>query len=339
VSVFRKNMVTNDWVIFAPNRLKRPVELKPSEVDNIKILADRPKYAEKCPFCRGNESPEDKEVLRIDSDEGWHVRILENKYSVVDRTIDPERSAIGLQKEVQGFGIHDVIIDHPLHNINIALMDRKETLCLLDAYIMRYAMLQSNPRVKHVVLFKNQGITAGGSLEHPHSQICGLPIVPFDTQIRLREMERYYDLNNRCLLCNMVRDEIEEKVRIFYEDGHFVCLVPYADLSPYHFWIIPKMHSPSFFLIGDEEKQSLADCMKTAFRKLYVLLRNPDYNLVVQSLSRFDREKEYFHWYISVIPHIKRKGGLEYAGGLYVNPVMPEVAAEELRDVEADPHW
>lgn len=334
MSVFRKNMVTNDWVIFAPNRAARPKELKGQEDDNVALLASRPEYREACPFCRGNEHLTDREVLRRPEDGPWQTRVVENKYSSVDRNAQPLHRIDGLRKEMDGFGIHDVIIDHPLHNKTIALMDEFEIRALLGIYLDRYRQLQQMENVRHVVIFKNQGIKAGGSLEHPHSQIFGLPVIPFETRIRLHEMERYYDFHDHCLFCDTMNAELEAKVRIIYENEAFLAVMPYASLSPYHFWMAPRRHAPSFSLIGDSEIEALAHGMKIVFGKMFKVLGNPDFNFVIQSLAHFEREKNYFHWYLSVIPQIKHKGGLEYAGGLYVNPVMPETAAEVFRNGE-----
>ena len=108
----------------------------------------------------------------------------------------------------------------------------------------------------------------------------------------------------------------------------------YADLSPYHFWIVPKRHNHTFAKVTEQELAELADCMKVVFGKMFKSLHNPDFNFVFQSLTHHDEGAEYFHWYISVIPQIKTKGGISYAGGLYVNPVMPEEAAKVLRECE-----
>jgi UDPglucose--hexose-1-phosphate uridylyltransferase len=153
-------------------------------------------------------------------------------------------------------------------------------------------------------------------------------------QVRLKEAERYYELNDHCMLCDILQDEMREKTRIFYENDGFVSYSPYAALSPYHFWIVPKRHSPSFLQISPAEVLSLADIMKASFVKLFIHQRNPDYNFVLQSLAYFERESHYYHWYISVIPQIKQKGGLEYAGGFFVNPVMPEFVADEFRKID-----
>lgn len=332
MSVFRKNVITNDWVIFAPNRAKRPHDFKHDEKDNVAVLAERPAYRESCPFCPGNEKPEDSELFRIEHGGRWAVRILENKFSSVDRRIAPARRTSHLRNEIDGFGVHDVIIDNPKHNGTIARFTTAEITDLLTAYRMRYCELMKNTDIKHIVVFKNQGLKAGGSLEHPHSQVYGLPVMPFEANIRLREGERYYDLNGNCLMCDILKKESAERERVVFENERFICLVPYADLSPYHFWIVPKQHAPSYCMIDDASIVSMAECMRTVFGKMFNHLHNPDFNYVIQSLARYEREEAHFHWYMSVIPQVKQKGGLEYAGGLFVNTVLPETAAEELRN-------
>lgn len=332
MSVIRKNPVTHDWVIFAPNRAGRPQDFKVQDEDRRITLESRPAHRADCPFCRGNESSENKEVWRLPPGPQWDVRIIENKFSSVDRKAEPGRTSRGIRQEMTGFGIHDVIIDHPQHNTTLALMDSGHLVTLLKAWRTRFREIRDLPGVKHVVVFKNQGLKAGGSLEHPHSQIYGLPVTPFETQVRLREMERYFDINDRCLLCDLIQDEQAEQVRVIAQNRDFIALVPYADLSPYHLWILPLNHAPSFALLEDDHTAALAELLKDVFQKLYQALQNPDFNLVIQSLAHYEREEEYFHWYISVIPQVKQKGGLEYAGGLYVNPVLPEEAARILKE-------
>lgn len=334
MSIIRKNLITNDWVIFATNRENKPRELKKEEKDNVKILAERPEHKADCPFCPGNEKPDDALVFTIGDVKDWKVRIVANKFSSLDRNIIPQKRFTPLKKEFDGFGIHDVIIDSPKHNTTLALMNQEEATDLVTAYHRRYNEIHQNELVKHIVVFKNQGVRAGGSLEHPHSQIYGLPVVPFETSVRVHEMERYFDINDHCLLCEIMQSELAEKVRIIYENERFVSFVSYADLSPYHFWIVPKKHSHSFGLCGAEDLKALADCMRIVLGKMFVLLKNPDYNFVFQSLNHADQDKDYFHWYLSVIPQIKTKGGWSYAGGLYVNTVMPEDAAQKMRETE-----
>lgn len=338
MGVFRKNLITNDWVMFAPNRSARPIELGgKEEADQLDQLLARPVYKESCPFCPGNEDPESREPFRIGNDSNWDVRVLENKYASVNRSLEPKLVHKGLHAEMEGFGIHDVIIDNRRHNSTMALFSQEEARLLMLGYREHFNAVACREHIKHVVLFKNQGFKAGGSLEHPHSQIYGMPVVPFEAQVRRHEMQKYFEKNKSCLLGDLMRQELSERERILYENDDFVSWIPYAALSPYHIWIVPKRQAASFGSITDGELGSLADMMRHTFHMSFHALRNMDFNYVFQSsLSRADDDPA-SRWYISVINHKKRRGGIEFAGGLFVNPLMPEAAAARLREVQTKP--
>lgn len=331
--IFRKNLITNDWVMFSPERKSRPSDYKkPTEDDRVEAFLKRPEKDDKCPFCIGNEKKDDKEILRYVPEgrekDDWQVRILANKYASLDRTKTPNKNFSLLCKEMDGFGIHDVIIDHPHHNKALANMSLEDATSLMEAYKLRYIQVCDDPNVNHVVIFKNQGYKAGGSLQHPHSQIYGLPLMPFETKVRLGQMENYHVIHDHCLMCDILKMELKEKKRIVYENDSFVAIVPFASLSPYHTWIVPRKHQASFRECVDLE--DLADIMTNVCHMSFHALENPDYNFILQSLSHYERESEYFHWYFSVIYHTVRRGGIEFAGGLFNNPIMPEEAAEHL---------
>ncbi len=338
MGVFRKNLITNDWVMFAPNRSARPVELgENKDADQLDELLARPEYKESCPFCPGNEKPEDHEPFRIGSDERWDVRVLENKYASLDRHTHPEVVHDGLHEEMQGFGVHDVIIDTRRHNASTALLSQSEAEHLTCAYREHFNTVAAREHIEHVVLFKNQGFKAGGSLEHPHSQLYGMPVVPFEAQVRRTETQKYYEKNQSCLLGDMMKQELSVGDRILYENDAFVSWVPYAALSPYHIWIVPKRQVSSFGNTTDQELSALADILRHTFHMSFHALRNMDFNYVIQSMTDRDDENPTTRWYMSVIHHKKRRGGIEFAGGLFVNPMMPEAAAAELRKVETKP--
>lgn len=336
MSIYRKNLITNDFVIFAPGRSKRPRDHQEEETDNLEEFETRPAYRESCPFCKGNEHQDDKEEYRLEKDGEWMVRILRNKYASVERDIELTKNVSHMKVEMSGFGVHDVVIDHPAHNTTLATMTRNEIRLLLQAYLERYRQIADNKYIKYIVIFKNWGATAGGSLQHPHSQIYGLPVIPFETRVRLGEVEKYYEFNHICLMCDLIAQEKKEEERIVYENDHFISWIPYAALSPFHLWIVPKKCGPSFLETSPQELNGLADMFKVVFYKLYHKLRNPDFNYVFQSLTRYDWDQKAFHWYISVIPQVKKRGGIEYAGGLFVNSMMPEDSARELNEINPE---
>ena len=134
-----------------------------------------------------------------------------------------------------------------------------------------------------------------------------------------------------------MKQELSVGDRILYENDAFVSWVPYAALSPYHIWIVPKRQVSSFGNATDQELSALADMLRHTFHMSFHALRNMDFNYVIQSMTDREDENPTTRWYMSVIHHKKRRGGIEFAGGLFVNPMMPEAAAAELRSVETKP--
>ena len=186
--------------------------------------------------------------------------------------------------------------------------------------------------MRHVIVFKNHGADAGASQQHPHSQIVGLPIVPGQVVERVARARRFYEESGRCLACAQIAQEREQGCRIIFENLHFVAFIPYAALSPYHLWIFPKTHSACFSEQPLETLPALAEIVSTVLGKLYGLLGNPAFNLVVRSLEPKNNDVPHFHWYISIVPRINQPAGLELGTGLYVNPSLPESCAKALRE-------
>ncbi|MDO8744894.1 MAG: hypothetical protein Q7J76_07290 [Candidatus Brocadiaceae bacterium] len=89
-------------------------------------------------------------------------------------------------------------------------------------------------RVEHVVLFKNSGAASGTTIEHPHSQVVGIPVTPMHIRSRIENAVRVFDDTGECLICRIIRDELNEGTRIVMDTKHFIAFVPYAALSPFH---------------------------------------------------------------------------------------------------------
>ncbi|OUR94218.1 galactose-1-phosphate uridylyltransferase [Halobacteriovorax marinus] len=329
MSFFRKNLVTNDWVMFAPNRSARPKDFSEKENDQVAEILDRAEHVKGCPFCDGAG----EDLLKLTKDPNFEVRTIANKYASLNRDAIPEKSFHHLHNEMINFGIHDVIIDTKKHNKTLALLSISELELLVMAYRQRFNQVDHMEHVRHVVIFKNQGHKAGGSLEHPHSQVYGLPVIPFQSRVRTHEMENYYHSHNSCLICDTLECEIKDQVRMVCENEEFAVFVPYASLSPYHLWIVPKTHNACFGDISDDQVKAMGDILKRTFHKCFYHLNNMDFNFIIQSLSHREKGLLHFHWYMSVIFHYKRRGGIEFAGGLFVNPLPPEEAAFNLRNI------
>jgi len=287
----RYNIATKDWVIIATERAKRPDDFKREKKEDKEI----PAYSSSCPFCPGNEerAGEPTSVIK-DKDGNWLVKVVPNKFPALSCTGEPDKTNEGVYHSVNGVGVHEVIIESPLHNMTTAFYENSQVENIIKIYKQRYLELSKDPRIKHVIIFKNHGLSAGTSLEHPHSQLLATPIV--STQVANRESaaREYHDENGECVYCKMINEEIEAKERIIIENKNFIGIVPYAAFSPFHTWILPKKHKSSFGEISEEEIKDLASILKETLAKLYCGLGNPDYNYCIRTSPFTDSENNYF---------------------------------------------
>lgn len=328
MSELRQNLATKEWVIIATERAKRPHEFAESA---NKACGQGPEWEESCPFCPGNEET-DLEVLRVPSQEPWQVRIVGNRYPALTPHAKLEREYRGLVRKISGAGYHEVIVESPIHNTCAALQTPEECAIVYQTLIDRAWMVQNDPRIEYILFFKNHGRRAGASLMHPHAQMVALPIVPNEVRVRADEARHHFDEAGTCAFCEMLDQELAQQTRIVLESEHFVAFVPYAAVSPFHIWVMPRAHISSFLYAQAEEVADLANVMHTVLRKLYIGLNNPDFNYVIRTAPIRDLGAPYLHWYITIVPRLSYAAGFELGSGIYINASLPEECAQFLRD-------
>ncbi len=324
----RMNLITREWVIFAMEKGKRP-----EDFIGAREKKRHPEYVETCPFCPGNEGMSPEERYRVHGEKGWKVRVVMNKFSVLSRDGEKLRTNSGLKKVVNGVGIHEIIIDTPVHSHTAALMPADQLRDLIQTYKDRFIEAYKDPRVDYVILFKNSGHASGTTIEHSLSQIVGMPITPRQVRNRVEGAMKFFDDHGECLMCRIIGEELSDGARVLFNTEHFVSFVPYAAVSPFHVWIFPKRHSGSFADIRPEEIQDLAANLKNVMSKLYYGLVNPDFNYIIKSGKPTHTDSEYIHWYLTIVPRVAMASGVELGSGMFINPLAPEVSAGFLRNV------
>jgi UDPglucose--hexose-1-phosphate uridylyltransferase len=336
MSELRQNPATKEWVIIATERAKRPEEM------GAGVLEVPPGEKEKCPFCPGHEERTPFEILayrtygtRADSP-GWWIRLIPNKFSALVPHGNVERVRVeDFYMYMDGLGEHEVLIESPDHDATIANMEQKQVEEIFLAYRERYLTLSRDKRFEMVILFKNHGIAAGTSLRHPHSQIIATPVTPIHIRHRLEEAMRYFDDFGKCVYCEMLSVEKRLGERVVIETDNFVAFEPFASRSPFETWVLPKRHVASFEDVSPEDVKELAFVMRTTLAKIYKSLNNPDYNYVIHSAPSHEKDGEYYHWHIQILPRVSAMAGFELGSGIYINSVIPESAAGFLRDTPA----
>ncbi|MEW6418421.1 MAG: DUF4931 domain-containing protein [Nitrospirota bacterium] len=329
----RLNLIARQWVIVEKEKGKRPDDFILKKVKKI-----RPAFLETCPFCPGNESETPGEILRIHDEKGWRIRIVRNKFSKLSEEGERKRWDSGLKKAANGVGIHEIIVETPVHNLTTATLPVEQLKDVIQVYKDRFTEMYKDPRVEHVFIFKNSGPAAGTNIEHSLSQIVGIPITPPQIRNSIEGFMRFFDETDDCLMCRTLNDELNDERRIVLETKHFVSFVPYAALSAFHIWIFPKRHSGSFADIRSEEIWDLAINLKSTMLRLYYGLNNPDFNYILRSGKPSDTNSGSIHWYLSIVPRVDLATGFELSSGMHINPLLPGMSAEFLRNIKIPEH-
>ena len=328
----RKDPITGRWVIISTDRGKRPTDCVR---ESVQIKGNG-----FCPFCYGNDTKTPPEVLvygRNGSGKdtpGWRIRVVPNKFPALQIEGDLDREGEGLFDRMNGIGAHEVIIETPDHQSTLATLPEKSVEEVLWAYRDRMLDLKNDKRFRYILLFKNHGEAAGASLEHTHSQLIALPIVPKRVREEVDKSKHYFEEKERCIFCDMIRQEVETGSRVISENEHFITLAPYAPRFPFETWILPRQHSSAFENHQSPIYASLARLLRDLLRRLDGVLARPAYNYVVHTSPIGEEINDHFHWHIEMMPKLTKVAGFEWGTGFYINPTPPEEAARFLREAQ-----
>ncbi|MCX6828844.1 MAG: galactose-1-phosphate uridylyltransferase [candidate division Zixibacteria bacterium] len=329
MSEFRQNLATKEWVILAPERGKRPHDIAREQLRRELP----PPFRAECPFCPGNEGQTEESVYIYPQSGPWQVRVVPNKYAALQPRLTATRMQVGSFLSAKGFGLAEVVIEHPRHDQTLALMSVEEVAGVLRAYRERQREMSKNENINLVTIFRNHGARAGTSLEHPHSQIIATPIVPPHVRYPMEQAVLHYDKHGRCVFCDLIEEEIRQGERIILESENFVSFCPFAARSPFESRIYPKRHQAGFTLASDEELSEFAGVLQDILGRIYHGLNNPDYNYILRSAPSGDEDTRHQHWYMVIVPKISIPAGFEIGSGIYINTVPPEDSARFLREV------
>ena len=262
--------------------------------------------------------------------------MVPNKFPALGIEGGLDREGEGLFDRMNGVGAHEVIIETPDHNLTMATMTDRAVEEVLWAYRDRVVDLKNDRRFRYVLLFKNHGEPAGASLEHTHSQLIALPIVPKRVREEVDNSKRYYDEKERCIFCDMIRQEIETEKRVILENDQFIALAPYAPRFPFETWILPRQHSSAFENMPSPLYGGLARLLREFLGRLDTVLAKPSYNYVVHTSPIGEEMNDHYHWHIEMMPKLTKVAGFEWGTGFYINPTPPEEAARFLREAAVE---
>jgi len=330
VPELRKDPILGRWVIISVERGKRPTDYAHHQ---------QRKKGGFCPFCPGNEytTPQEIYAIRPEGSEpntpGWSLRVMPNKFPALNPDGSLDKKGVGVFDKMTGVGVHEVIVETPEHDLSLSTISQEAFVNVLNTYCNRINDLKNDERLKYVLVFKNEGEAAGASLEHSHTQLIGLPIVPRTVKDELSGALKHFELKDRCIFCDIIDQEMDSNKRVVLANEKYIAITPFAPRSPFETWILPKDHHAAFGA-GDAGFVGLAELFQDVLKKMDKLFDFPAYNFMLHTAPFGKEESDHYHWHIELMPKLTKIAGFEWGSGFYINPTPPEEAAKYLRETE-----
>ena len=328
----RRDPVVGRWVIIETESPLLP--------ENFEKFKHRWREDE-CPFCYGNEdkTPPEIEAIRDPKTQpnrpGWQIRVVPNKFPALQIEGDIDRRGLGIYDMSSGIGAHEVVIQSPYHHKEIPDLLDDEVENIIRMCCRRTEDLKKDRRFKYILLFKNYGPSAGASLAHPHFQLIALPMIPKNPREEIQGGLDYFEFRQRCLFCDMLKQEMQEKIRVVAENEYFIAFCPFVSRFSFEMWILPKVHSSFYSTMTPIEVADLAKILKDALLRLRLVLSDPAYNCIIHtSPANQDGDLAHYHWHIEIMPKLSRVAGFEWGTGFYKVSTPPKLAAQYLRAIK-----
>ena len=332
-SELRLDLISKDWVVIATGRAKRPEAFKKEKRLEIKI----PQKI--CPFC--NIGSQEKPVSIFASGKKitfngkipshWTTIVVPNKFPALLPHPKFEKKIEGnLYQTTNAVGFCELVITRD-HEKSLALLPLAQVKEVFDAYQERYLNLMKKKFVSYVSIFHNEGVEAGATQPHPHSQIITTPLIDVDLRKALFNSKKYFKKNGKCIYCQMNDWERRAKERIVFENKEFLVICPFASKSAFELIVSPKRHLPYFEKVTEKEKWQLAEAFQIALKKLYKALNDPAYNFYLHTAPCDNKKYPYYHWHWTILPKTSTWAGFEIGTRMEISTIEPEKAAEYLR--------
>ncbi|HTR47462.1 MAG TPA: hypothetical protein VMM16_08770 [Verrucomicrobiae bacterium] len=320
----RKDPITRSWVVIGhPEREKERVG--------------------PCPLCPDAGAPRPV-LLQLPPQGAPQVRVYPHFRPLYRIEGDPARSADGIFDRMAAVGAHEIIVETPNHSAPLARLDDDEIDRVLQAYALRIADLKRDSRFKYVTVFKNEGRQAGEDWPHAHSQLMATTFVPRRILYELRSAREWYRDRERCVFCDILRQEIRQEKRVVDNIGDYFAACPYASRVPYETWLIPRAHNHQFEAPApDENRRNLATLLGRTLRRL--LQVSASYHMVLHTspstLQTKGELSDYwatiagdYHWHIEILPIMESRSKSYGIKEVYFNGTLPEESAERLRKMD-----
>lgn len=243
------------------------------------------------------------------------MRVVPNKFPAFGPWSE-ERNRDGLFARRAARGRQEVVVHSPRHVRTFADLTGRELEYVAEAWQQRAAAAREGG-FGYVHALLNEGQLAGASLLHSHSQLVWLEEEP-PLVVQERELQQDPD---GCVLCRVLAEELEQRIRVVAERDGLVLLCPFAGRQPYELLVAPVECEVDPFT--SEKLVAGLRLLAEGIRRLRAAEGEPAVNAWLHQTG---------HWHIEVLPRLAVLAGLELGAGYFVNTLAPESAAGVLRE-------
>jgi len=297
-----------------------------------------------CPFCpeKVNSKPP---LFRLPAQGPWQVVALPHPDPLYLVEGDPARRADGSYDQMQPVGADEIVIETPEHNRTLEDLTDDQIFLVTEAWRQRVEDLKRDRRFKYISVYKNYGPLAGQESPHAHSQITATTFMPRRLLYELRAAREWYAEKERCVFCDIVKQEERQGKRIVDTQGEYVALCPYASRVPYEIWLLNRKHNYMFERPRPgANRRHLAALLRRVLRRVRQIA--PAYHLVLHTAPNTIHPKgetatqywksiaDDYHWHIEILPIVETRSKSYSIKEVYYNAILPEEAAERLRKLD-----
>ncbi len=281
------------------------------------------------------------------SDKKEHTaKVVANPWALHRIEGSEERAGIGMYDQMRGIGAHEIIIESEEPGLKITEMAPQLYALTLEAIQARIRDLYNDSRLRSFTWFREWTCGDKSNNLPPHSQLLASTTLPLGMQNVLESAREHYEYKERCLFCDIIRQEQTEEIRLVHENKHYITFCPFASRYPFEVHLMPKQHQSDFTNEPGTHLSSLAEIIRNIAERLDQSL--PGWRVIASLHTKpvFDPRMKYFHtihkdfhWHIEFTPVPPGYVDWYARTGMHVEMTSPEQAAEHLRNCTISSPW
>jgi UDPglucose--hexose-1-phosphate uridylyltransferase len=243
-----------------------------------------------------------------------------------------DTSGLALGRMLPSHGRCEVVCFDPATEGSIAQLPENRIRTVIEAWADRTAALSAIPGIEQVFPFENRGEQIGVTLHHPHGQIYAYPFVTPRTQLLVDSVTAIPTLFADILAFEQAGE------RVVLSGEHWTAFVPFAARWPIEVHLLPNRHVPDLAGLNEAERAELAVLYRRLLRGIDALYDTPTPYIAAWHQAPVNEFRDEIRLMLQVTSprraaeRLKFLAGSEAAMGAWVGDIVPERAAENIRE-------